>query len=62
MSYTDNRSLTYLLVYVSLPLVMAAVLWLVLILRAPEAGIAVRRAAGAFSIVVSVLMISPHGR
>ena len=58
MSYTDNRSLTYLLVYVSLPLVMAAVLWLVLILRAPEAGIAVRRAAGAFSIAVSVLMIS----
>ena len=58
MSYTDNRSLTYLLVYVSLPLVMAAVLWLVLILRAPEAGIAVRRAAGAFSAAVTVLMIS----
>ena len=54
MSYTDNRSLTYLLVYVSLPLVMAAVLWLVLILRAPEAGIAVRRAAGAFSVAVTV--------
>jgi hypothetical protein len=58
MSYTDNRSLTYLLVYVSLPLLMAAVLWLVLILRAPESGIAVRRAAGAFSVAVTVLMIS----
>ncbi len=33
LSYADNRSSTYLLPYVSLPLLMAATLWLALLLR-----------------------------
>ena len=58
ISYTDNRSLTYLLLYVSLPVLMAAALWLALILRTPECGVAIRRAAAGFSIAVAALMIS----
>ena len=37
LSYTDNRSSTYLFLYVALPLLLAGTLWLALML-APERG------------------------
>ena len=47
LSYTDNRSSTYLLLYVALPLLMAGALWLALLLRAPELALPRVRAAAA---------------
>ena len=41
LSYTDNRSSTYLFLYVALPLLIAATLWLALIL-APASALPVR--------------------
>jgi hypothetical protein len=58
LSYTDNRSSTYLLPYVSLPLLMAGAMWLALLLRSPTAGAAVRRAALAFALAVAVLLVA----
>ncbi len=58
LSYADNRSLTYLLPYLTLPLLIAATLWLALVLRAPECSAFARRGAAAFAIAVTALMIS----
>ena len=41
LSYTDNRSSTYLFLYVALPLLIAATLWLALVL-APASGLVPR--------------------
>jgi hypothetical protein len=59
LSYTDNRSSTYLLPYVAVPLLMAGVLWLAL-LRGPEAGVsrAVRRWTLASALAIAVLLFS----
>jgi hypothetical protein len=59
LSYADNRSSTYLLPYVTLPLLMATVLWLALLLRRRrECTDAVRRGGLAFTVAVGVLMIA----
>ncbi|MDQ6607736.1 MAG: hypothetical protein M3Z06_14470, partial [Actinomycetota bacterium] len=58
-SYTDNRSATYLLLYVSLPVLLIGVLWLGLVLRhrpAPARGIG--RGAVAFALSVAALMLA----
>jgi hypothetical protein len=55
-SYVDNRSLTYLLLYTSLPFLIAAVLWLDLLLR--EASPPVRTGGLAFTLGVSALMLA----
>ncbi len=59
LSYTDNRSSTYLLLYVALPLVIAATLWLALIL-APASRLPriVRRSALASALTIVVLLLS----
>ena len=58
LSYTDNRSSTYLLAYVALPLLIAGTLWLSLLL-APRSGLGatVRRGGlvGALAVVVLLL-------
>jgi hypothetical protein len=59
LSYVDNRSLTYLLDYVSLPLLLAAVLWLDLALAMRhELARAVRRGALVFAVAVAAVMVS----
>ncbi len=59
LSYTDNRSSTYLLPYVALPLLMAGALWLALLLRSPsQASSAARRGGLAFALAVAVLLIA----
>ncbi len=59
LSYTDNRSSTYLLLYVALPLLMAGVMWLALLLRSRgEASAAQRRGGLAFALAVVVLMVA----
>lgn len=55
-SYIDNRSSTYLLLYTSLPFLMAAVLWLHLLLGADSRR--VRVGSLGFALGVSVLMIA----
>jgi hypothetical protein len=59
LSYTDNRSSTYLFLYVALPLLIAATIWLAVILD-PEtrAGVSVRRGAVAGALAVSVLLVA----
>jgi hypothetical protein len=59
LSYTDNRSSTYLFLYVALPLLIAGTLWLALIM-APDAflELRVRRRALAGALAVSVLLVS----
>ena len=59
LSYTDNRSSTYLFVYVALPLLIAGTLWLALIL-APSSHLefGVRRAALAGGLAIAVLLMS----
>lgn len=59
LTYTDNRSSTYLFLYVSVPVLMAGVLWLSLLrgLR-PELSGAVRRSALASALAVSVLLFA----
>ena len=57
LSYTDNRSSTYLLPYVALPLVMAAALWLTLLLR-DTAAPALRRGGIVFAAALAALIVS----
>ena len=59
LSYTDNRSSTYLFLYVALPLLIAATLWLSLWL-APSSGLAPRlRLSGlAAALAVAVLLLA----
>lgn len=59
LSYTDNRSSTYLFLYVALPLLIAGTLWLSLLL-APASGatLALRRSALASALAVSVLLLA----
>jgi hypothetical protein len=59
LSYTDNRSSTYLLAYVALPLLIAGTLWLSLLL-APLSGLgaAVRHSALAGALAVVVLLLA----
>ena len=59
LSYTDNRSSTYLLTYVTLPLLLVATVWLGLLLRRrEESAAALRTGAVAFAVALSALMIS----
>jgi hypothetical protein len=60
LSYADNRSSTYLLPYVTLPLLMAGALWLALLLRRRrrDCAEAVRRGGLAFALAVGVLVIA----
>jgi len=59
LSYTDNRSSTYLFLYVSLPLLIAGTLWLALILApSSEVRLPVRRAALACGLAIPVLLVS----
>jgi hypothetical protein len=58
-SYTDNRSSTYLLPYVSLPLLLAGSLWLSLLLSARERLSATARRVGlGLALSVSGVMIA----
>jgi hypothetical protein len=59
LSYTDNRSSTYLFLFVALPLLIAATLWLSLIL-APASALASRIRFGALTaaLAVSVLLLA----
>lgn len=57
-SYSDNRSSTYLLPYMALPLLLAGALWLALLWREGEAtGARLRLAGLAAALAVSVLML-----
>jgi hypothetical protein len=59
LSYADNRSSTYLLPYVTLPMLIAAALWLALLLRQRgESAGAARRGGLAFATAVGVLLIA----
>jgi hypothetical protein len=66
LSYSDNRSSTYLLPYVALPTLLAGVLWLALILRSGAGGAvgaggrvgAGGLAALAFSLAVAAVMVA----
>ncbi len=59
LSYTDNRSSTYLFPYVALPLLVAGALWLALVLdRGTRARLPVRRAALACALGASTLLVS----
>ena len=54
LSYTDNRSSTYLLPYVALPLLIAGALWLALLLRARAShACGPRRGGLAFALAVA---------
>ena len=59
LSYTDNRSSTYIFLYVALPLLVAATLWLALIL-APSSALPLRwRMSGlAAALATSVLLLA----
>lgn len=58
-SYFDNRSATYLLLYVALPALLTAVLWLRLVLRSPlEPSSLARRGALAFCLALAVIMLA----
>ncbi len=58
-SYTDNRSSTYLLLYVALPILLAATLWLDLLLRSRSAvSRSLRRGGLAFCLSVALLLIA----
>jgi hypothetical protein len=58
-SYTDNRSSTYLLLYVALPMLMAAALWLGLLLDSGAAAPPHVRLGGlSFALCVAVLMLA----
>jgi hypothetical protein len=59
LSYTDNRSSTYLLAYVALPLLIAGALWLALLLELPGArSRAAWRGGLAFAVAVATLVIA----
>ncbi len=57
LSYTDNRSSTYLLPYVALPLVMCGALWLTLLLR-NTAATALRRGGVVSAAALAALIVS----
>ncbi|MGI9184463.1 MAG: hypothetical protein ACR2GZ_05780 [Solirubrobacteraceae bacterium] len=58
-SYIDNRSSTYLLLYTSLPILVAATLWLQLLVRgAAEVSSGLRDGGLAFTLGVAVLMVA----
>jgi hypothetical protein len=57
-SYVDNRSSTYLFLYVALPLLMAATLWLKLILDDGQLPLLWRRAALAAALPAVVVMLA----
>jgi hypothetical protein len=58
LSYNDNRSSTYLLLYTSLPVLMAGTLWLWLLLSGTETiSHRARRGGLAFALSVAVLML-----
>ncbi len=58
-SYTDNRSSTYLLAYVTLPVLIGIVLWLSLLLRHPRAVSRTARFGSlAFASSVAVLLVA----
>ncbi len=59
LSYTDNRSSTYLFLFVALPLLLAATLWLSLIL-APGSALSsrIRLSSLAGALAVSVLLLA----
>lgn len=59
LSYADNRSSTYLLSYVVLPLLMAGVLWLALLLCArAETSRTAQRGGVAFALALVVLLLT----
>jgi hypothetical protein len=58
LSYIDNRSSTYLLLYTSLPVLMAGVLWLHLLLAGDGASSRARLGGLAFVLSVGVLMLA----
>jgi hypothetical protein len=62
LSYVDNRSSTYLLPYVTLPLVLGVALWLTLLWRWRSDGAETpgreRRAGLVFAVAVAVVLIS----
>ncbi len=59
LSYTDNRSSTYLFLYVALPVLMAGVLWLSLTRDSElDLSAALRRSALAAALAVAVLLFS----
>ncbi len=59
LSYIDNRSSTYLLPYVALPLLVAGVLWLALLLRVPDATSRLARRGGvAFVLALAALLVA----
>ncbi|MGI8557192.1 MAG: hypothetical protein ACR2ND_02600 [Solirubrobacteraceae bacterium] len=55
-SYTDNRSSTYLLPYVTLPAVVMGALWLSMLLRSRSVSLNVRRRGLAFALSTAVLV------
>jgi hypothetical protein len=58
-SYFDNRSATYLLLYVALPAVLIGTLWLALLLRSrAEVSRLGRSAALAFALSLAVLLVA----
>jgi hypothetical protein len=58
MSYTDNRSSTYLLGYITLPLLMTATLWLSLLLRSVRASLAARTGALSFGLALAAALLA----
>jgi hypothetical protein len=59
LSYTDNRSSTYLFLYVAVPLLMAGVLWLSLARdHAPSISPALRRSVLASALAIAVLLFA----
>jgi hypothetical protein len=58
-SYFDNRSATYLLLYVALPALLMGALWLSLLLRSrPAVSVAGRWGALGFALCLAVLLVS----
>ncbi len=58
LSYTDNRSSTYLLPYVALPLSMAGAIWLSLLVRSRSQRSAAWRGGVAFALSLAVLLVA----
>jgi hypothetical protein len=58
LSYSDNRSSTYLLPYVALPTLLAGALWLTLLLRShPEPRSRIRLGGLAFALSMAAIML-----
>ena len=58
-SYADNRSATYLLLYIAFPALLAGALWLRLLLSSDgDVGRATRVGGFALSLAVVVVMIA----